>query len=160
LTPERAASFPNADVRTIVLERRTDPVLACSHAVFATADVGKMMRFVEEVFSLAPKFENEEFGEFVLASGFRLAFFLPTGLASRFFSATRDRAGSALGVTVADVDALHARVAPRAEAIGLTISGPPKTHPWGEKSFLLVDPDGNRWEITESPSRSGMLVDR
>lgn len=135
-------------------------MLACSHAVFATADVPRMMRFVEEAFGLAPRFENAEFGEFVLPSGFRLAFFLATGPAARFFAAASDRRGSALGVTVAGVDALHARLSPRAAALGLALSGPPKTHPWGEKSFLLVDPDGNNWEIAESPSPSGMLVDR
>jgi uncharacterized glyoxalase superfamily protein PhnB len=32
--------------------------------------------------------------------------------------------------------------------------------PWGERSFLLTDPDGNRWEITQSPSADGMLVNR
>jgi uncharacterized glyoxalase superfamily protein PhnB len=42
----------------------------------------------------------------------------------------------------------------------ITISGPPKDHPWGERSFLLTDPDGNRWEITQSPSDNGMLTER
>ena len=39
-------------------------------------------------------------------------------------------------------------------------AGAPKEHPWGEKSFLLIDPDGNKWEITESPTESGMLVNK
>jgi len=137
-------------------------LLAGSHAVFATADVGRMMRFVETVFGLAPKFENAEFGEFVLPSGFRLAFFRPTGKAALYFAAVEPagRGGAALGVTVADVDALHRRAAERAAALVLTLSGPPKEHPWGEKSFLLVDPDGNRWEITQSPTPTGQLLDR
>lgn len=33
-------------------------------------------------------------------------------------------------------------------------------HPWGEKSFLLTDTDGNRWEIVQTPASDGMLVDR
>jgi len=39
-------------------------------------------------------------------------------------------------------------------------AGEPKEHPWGEKSFLLIDPDGNRWEITESPTPDGILLNR
>ena len=43
---------------------------------------------------------------------------------------------------------------------GIQLSGPPKEHPWGDKSFLVTDPDGNRWEIAQAPSDDGMLVDR
>jgi hypothetical protein len=27
-------------------------------------------------------------------------------------------------------------------------------------AFLLTDPDGNRWEITQTPTSDGMLTDR
>jgi uncharacterized glyoxalase superfamily protein PhnB len=117
----------------------------CSHLLLATGDVPRMARFVREVFGLEPRFENAEFTEFVLESGFRIAFFLPKGAAGRHFEAEGSRATAAFGMTAADVDALHARAAEKAAALGLTVSGPPKTHPWGEKSFLLLDPDGNRW---------------
>jgi hypothetical protein len=40
------------------------------------------------------------------------------------------------------------------------VSGPPRDRPWGEKSFLLTDPDGNRWAIAQSPSADGMLTNR
>jgi uncharacterized glyoxalase superfamily protein PhnB len=66
----------------------------------------------------------------------------------------------ARGVTVTDVDALWRKLEPMLEASGARASGPPKEHPWGEKSFLLVDPDGNRWEIAQSPTASGVLVNR
>ncbi len=134
-------------------------MIACSHALFASEDVPRLLRFVEEAFGLLPRFRNDEFGEFVLPSGFRFAFFRPAGAAAQHFSSASDRRGMALGVTVADVDAAYARIAPRLAALGASASGPPKEHPWGEKSFLLVDPDGNRWEVAQSPSPSGMLVD-
>jgi uncharacterized glyoxalase superfamily protein PhnB len=60
---------------------------------------------------------------------------------------------------VSDVEATYRTLAGMTGA-GIALSGPPKDHPWGEKSFLLTDPDGNRWEITQAPSDDGMLVDR
>ncbi len=39
----------------------------------------------------------------------------------------------------------------------ISLASKPKDHPWGFRSFLLVDPDLNRWEITQSPSEKGML---
>jgi catechol 2,3-dioxygenase-like lactoylglutathione lyase family enzyme len=134
-------------------------LLACSHVLLASDDVPRITRFFERAFSLSPRFENDMFSEFVLPSRFRLAFFKPVGASARTFRAEASREASALGLTVADVDALFNGLA----AIGdsaITLSGPPKEHPWGEKSFLLTDPDGNRWEITQTPASDGMLIDR
>jgi uncharacterized glyoxalase superfamily protein PhnB len=133
-------------------------VLACSHVVLASADVPRMVRFFGEVFDVAPHFENDMFAEFVLPSKFRVAFFKPVGASARVFRAAADRDGCALGVTVADVDGVHRHLAAMADRFPLAVSGPPKDHPWGERSFLLTDPDGNRWEIAQSPSADGMLV--
>jgi len=135
-------------------------LLACSHLIIATGDVPKMTAFFGQAFEAVPHFENEMFSEFVLPSKFRVAFFKPVGESARTFSATRERAGSAFGVTVTDVEALYARVTGMAEVFALTLSGPPKEHPWGEKSFLLTDTDGNRWEIAQTPSPDGMLTNR
>jgi catechol 2,3-dioxygenase-like lactoylglutathione lyase family enzyme len=134
--------------------------LACSHALLVSSDVPRTMATLRELFELKTHFENADFGEFVLPSGFRLAVFRPTGVAGKWFTEGAQRGGVALGLTVPDVDALWARIQPRLEALGLQVSGPPKEHPWGEKSFLLVDADGNRWEVAQSPSADGMLVDR
>ena len=43
---------------------------------------------------------------------------------------------------------------------GLALPGTREDHPWGERSFLLTDPDGNRWEITQAPTDEGMLKNR
>jgi catechol 2,3-dioxygenase-like lactoylglutathione lyase family enzyme len=134
-------------------------LLACSHVLLASDDVPRITRFFERAFDLTPRFENDMFSEFVLPSKFRLAFFKPVGASARSFRAEASREGSALGLTVSDVDAFFQKVTAFGDpAIG--VSGPPKEHPWGEKSFLLTDPDGNRWEIAESPTSDGMLVDR
>jgi catechol 2,3-dioxygenase-like lactoylglutathione lyase family enzyme len=135
-------------------------LLACSHVVLASADVPRVTRFFAQAFDLQPVFENAEFSEFVLPSGFRIAFFLPTGKTTQRFDAGASRAGGSLGVTVRDVDAAYERLTGMMQAFAFSLSGAPKDHPWGERSFLLTDPDGNRWEVTRAPSESGMLVAR
>ena len=134
-------------------------VLACSHVVLASGDVPRITRFFAEVFGAAPQFENEMFSEFVLPSRFRLAFFKPVGASARSFQVTAERGGSALGLTVSDVDAVFQSLS-ALQGFPIELSGPPKDHPWGERSFLLTDPDGNRWEIAQSPSVDGMLEER
>lgn len=134
-------------------------LLACSHIVLASDDVPGITRFFSQAFGVAPHFENDMFAEFVLPSRFRIAFFKPVGASARTFRASADRMGSALGMTVADVEKMYRSIAAIAE-FPIQLSGPPKEHPWGEKSFLLTDPDGNRWEIAQSPSSTGMLEDR
>ena len=135
-------------------------IRAASHLVIATADVLAITRFFTEAFGLAPAFENDMFSEFVLPSKFRIAFFRPVGASAASFDAGASRTGSAVGLTVADVDDIFATLEVLRDRFAHQLSGPPKEHPWGEKSFLLTDPDGNRWEITEAPSVDGMLVDR
>jgi catechol 2,3-dioxygenase-like lactoylglutathione lyase family enzyme len=135
-------------------------VLACSHLLIATDDVPAMTAFFAAVFGIVPHFENDMFSEFVLPSKFRLAFFKPVGSSAQSFQAAADRGGCAFGITVADVDGIHARLTAMAADRPLQLSGPPKEHPWGEKSFLLTDMDGNRWEITQTPSPDGMLTNR
>lgn len=134
-------------------------LFACSHVVLASADVPRITRFFSAAFALTPAFENEMFSEFVLPSKFRLAFFKPVGASAKIFSAGANRLGSALGLTVADVEAVYHAIAALGEP-AIELSGPPKEHPWGEKSFLLTDPDGNRWEVAQSPSADGMLENR
>jgi uncharacterized glyoxalase superfamily protein PhnB len=134
-------------------------ILAASHLVVATHDVPRITRFIAEALGLAPVFENNMFSEFVLPSKFRIAFFKPVGASAASFDASASRKGSAVGLTVADVDDTFARLEALRHTFSHQLSGPPKEHPWGEKSFLLTDPDGNRWEITQAPSADGLLVD-
>ena len=133
---------------------------ACSHLVLATDDVPRITRFFQEAFGLKPYFENDMFSEFVLPSQHRIAFFKPVGASAKTFSTQGSRTTASFGVTVENVEAFFHHVQPRLSAWSATVSGSPKDHPWGEKSFLLTDPDGNRWEITQSPTQSGMLVNR
>jgi uncharacterized glyoxalase superfamily protein PhnB len=127
--------------------------------LLASDDVPRITTFFSQAFGIAPKFENDMFAEFVLPSGFRLAFFKPVGASARTFRSSADRGGCALGITVTDVDEIYRSLHGQTE-LGIELSGPPKDHPWGEKSFLLTDPDGNRWEVTQSPSADGHLTDR
>ncbi len=130
-------------------------IQACSHLVISSENVEVMKLFFESLFLIEPHFSNSEFCEFVLSSRFRIAFFKPVGKASQYFSLPKDRSQVSYGVTVKDVQAAYQK----AVEMNLKVSGPPKEHPWGEKSFLLIDPENNRWEIAQSPSQDGMLVD-
>lgn len=132
---------------------------AGSHLVIASRSVPTMRAFFEELFSLPAHYSNEEFTEFVLPSRFRIAFFKPSGKAAEFFSNEGERHHCSFGITVENVDAVYERCA-ALSIPNVQTSGPPKDHPWGERSFLLIDPEGNRWEITQTPSTTGMLVDR
>lgn len=135
-------------------------LLHCSHAVLTTQDVPAIARFFAELFDVKPHYEHKEFAEFVLPSGFRVAFFRPVGKAAQFFESSAARGTQGLGLTVKDVDAIYQKILPRLTEWKCQISGPPKDHPWGEKSFLLIDFDGNRWEITQSPTANGILPNR
>lgn len=128
--------------------------------VIATDDVAAMTKFLSDAFGLAPYFENAMFSEFVAPSGFRIALFKPVGESSKRFTAQGERGTCGFGVTVEDVDASYVQVQNAIGIHGGSLSGPPKEHPWGEKSFLMLDPDGNRWEVTQSPTESGMLKNR
>ncbi len=134
-------------------------LLACSHLLLASDDVPRIAAFFRDAFGVTAKFENDMFADFVLSSRFRVAFFKPVGASAATFRTSADRAASAFGVTVSDVEATYRTLAGMTGA-DIALSGPPKEHPWGEKSFLLTDPDGNRWEIAQAPSDDGMLVDR
>lgn len=135
-------------------------MLACSHLVLATPDVPRITEFFRRAFELEPHFGNEQFVDFVLPSRFRVAFFLPVGVTRRSFRAEAERDGLSIGITVEDVHATHQRILELEQEFGCQVSGPPKEHPWGEASFLLTDPDGNRWEVTQAPAPDGLLVNR
>jgi catechol 2,3-dioxygenase-like lactoylglutathione lyase family enzyme len=135
-------------------------ILAASHLVLATPDVAGITRFFAEAFGITPVFENDMFSEFVLPSRFRLAFFKPVGASAQSFDAAASREGSAVGLTVHNVDEAFTRLTALGDRFTHRLSGPPKDHPWGERSFLLTDPDGNRWEITQAPTEDGGLIDR
>ena len=132
--------------------------LSNSHLVLTTKEVSVITDFWRQLLEQEPHFENKGFAEFILNSGFRSAFFLPTGTAGKHFSNDGPRDHCSLGITVKDIDAVYARCTALHRKFPSRDAGAPKEHPWGEKSFLLIDPDGNRWEITESPTEDGRLI--
>ena len=63
--------------------------------------------------------------------------------------ASADNASSpahAIMVRVEDVDAHHQRVLAR----GARVLGQPKTYPYGERQYGVVDPGGHHWHFTQS----------
>src|SRR5690349_13260978 len=104
-------------------------IRAASHLILATADVTRITRFFTEAFGIEPVFENDMFSEFVLPSKFRLAFFKPVGASAQSFDASASREGSAVGLTVANVDDAFERVNGLGDRFLYRVSGPPKDHP-------------------------------
>lgn len=135
-------------------------IKALSHLVITSANVVEISRFFSLVFEVEAHFANDEFADFVLPDKSRVAFFKPVGRASKFFDLVSEPSQVSYGVTVSDVDKFYQRLISLKGQFRFEVSGGPKDHPWGEKSFLLIDPDRNRWEITQSPSEQGHLVNR
>ena len=129
---------------------------ALSHLVIATQQVSRFASFFQDLFEVVPHYHTKEFCEFVLPDRTRIAFFVPVGKAARYFR-SEPQHSIAFGITVSDVEKIYEKASALKERYKLVLSGPPKAHPWGEKSFLLIDFDQNRWEITQSPSSSGKL---
>jgi catechol 2,3-dioxygenase-like lactoylglutathione lyase family enzyme len=135
--------------------------LTISHLVLATQDVPKMEAFFTYLFGVKAHYSHKEFVDFVLPGRSRVAFFTAVGAAAKHFKAQSQRNQIGIGITVTDVEALYTRaIDSTSVGMGVKVSGAPKDHPWGEKSFLLIDPDQNRWEITQSPSKDGLLINR
>jgi catechol 2,3-dioxygenase-like lactoylglutathione lyase family enzyme len=54
-------------------------------------------------------------------------------------------AGFHLELATDDVDGLHDDLVER----GVEVLGPPEDRPWGERTFNMIDPDGNLLELGE-----------
>lgn len=134
--------------------------LTLSHLVITAQNVPRMTSFFASIFGISPRFQNNEFADFALPGGARIAFFAPLGKSAAYFKSTGTREAIAAGITVSDVDQFYQRCQDYSSEFRLSFSGPPKDHPWGERSFLLIDTEKNRWEITQSPGESGLLIER
>jgi len=55
--------------------------------------------------------------------------------------------GAVLHMWVADLDAFHELLVGR----GITPESPPGDRPWGDRDFMVVDPDGYRLTIIQAP---------
>lgn len=104
-------------------------------------DVAASVRFYESLTGTSARWGNDEFAEIPLPGGATIA--LSSQRLIDAFAAgaltTGAKAGVMLELLVDDVDAERDRVAELAG--GLVME--PTTLPWGNRSLLLRDPDGN-----------------
>jgi len=105
-----------------------------------TDDIKRLVRFYEEVTGLSPTWYTEDFAEFVTPS---CTLAIGTKRTMDMFGAGAARAGdnhtAIIEFRVDDVDKEY-------ERLGKVISEfvqKPTTLPWGNRSLLFRDPDGN-----------------
>ncbi len=107
---------------------------------FITDDIKRLVRFYEEVTGLSPRWLTEEFAEFAtpsctLAIGSKRTMDMFGAGAAR----PADNHTAIIEFRVDDVDEEY-------EKLGAVISDfvqRPTTQPWGNRSLLFRDPDGN-----------------
>jgi predicted enzyme related to lactoylglutathione lyase len=106
-----------------------------------TADIARLVRFYEQITGVAVTMYTEDFGELVtpgctLAIGSTRTLQLFGGEIAR----PADNHTAILEFRVGDVDAEYRKLA---EVIGDALVQAPTTMPWGNRSLLFRDPDGN-----------------
>ncbi len=105
-----------------------------------TADLPRLVRFYERVTDTRVKMYTEDFGELITPAG-TLALGSTRTLAFFGGEIARPAANQSAIVEfrVEDVDAVYAKIADVIE----DIVQKPTTMPWGNRSLLFRDPDGN-----------------
>ena len=105
-----------------------------------TADIQRLVGFYEKVTGLTPKWFTEDFAELVTPVG-TLAIASERTMKQFAEGAARPAANSSviIELMVADVDATYRAIEP---LIGKALQEP-TTMPWGNRSLLFRDPDGN-----------------
>jgi predicted enzyme related to lactoylglutathione lyase len=105
-----------------------------------TADIQRLVGFYQTVTALTPKWYTEDFAELSMAHG-TLA--IATERTMKMFAAGAARAADnhsiIVELRVADVDADRSRLG----AVLTDVVQEPTTMPWGNRSLLFRDPDGN-----------------
>jgi predicted enzyme related to lactoylglutathione lyase len=106
-----------------------------------TSDVQRLARFYEQITGMGMTLYTEDFGELV-TPGCTLAICGTRTLALFGGDVARpaDNHTAILEFRVDDVDAEYARLA---DLIGEAVVQKPTTMPWGNRSLLFRDPDGN-----------------
>ncbi|MEO7065548.1 MAG: VOC family protein [Rhodanobacter sp.] len=106
-----------------------------------TADIKRLTHFYEEITGIAVKMYTEDFGELktpactlAIASTRTLQFF------GEDVARPADNHSAIIEFRVDDVDAEFGKLA---DVIGASLVQPPTTMPWGNRSLLFRDPDGN-----------------
>ncbi|MBT2503630.1 VOC family protein [Curtobacterium sp. ISL-83] len=114
-----------------------------------TDDLDGMTAFYERLTRTEARRPAPVFAE-IVTGGIVLALAAPVTVASLGDGAPSPRAaGSAIvEFLVDDVDAEFERLQPAAEAVVL----PPTTMPWGNRSTILRDPDGNLVNLFSRPA--------
>ena len=105
-----------------------------------TAEIQRLVGFYEKISGVIPTWYTEDFAEIATPAG-TLA--IASERTLKLFTAESARAADnhsvILEFLVADVDAEYRRLAP---LIG-SVQQEPTTMPWGNRSLLFRDPDGN-----------------
>jgi predicted enzyme related to lactoylglutathione lyase len=105
-----------------------------------TADIQRLVGFYERVTGIAPKWYTEDFAEIATPHGVMAIAHERT---MKLFAEGAASAGAnrsvILELKVEDVDATSERIAPH---LGDVLQSP-TTMPWGNRSLLFRDPDGN-----------------
>ncbi|MGO9836984.1 MAG: VOC family protein [Polyangiaceae bacterium] len=106
-----------------------------------TADLKRLARFYEQVTGIAVKMYTEDFGE-LTTPACTLALGSTRTLALFGGDIARPAANhtAIIEFRVGDVDAEYRKLS---DVIGDTIVQKPTTMPWGNRSLLFRDPDGN-----------------
>jgi catechol 2,3-dioxygenase-like lactoylglutathione lyase family enzyme len=106
-----------------------------------TADLPRLVGFYERITGIAVTMYTEDFGELVTpASTLAMGSTRTLKLFGDDVARPADNRTAILEFRVADVDAEYKRLA---DAIGASLVQKPTTMPWGNRSLLFRDPDGN-----------------
>ena len=103
---------------------------------------GAMARFYRDTLGLTPRSSKEDFINFDWA-GVRLS----VGVHDRIGGASREPLRLMINLTVADIAAVHARLARG----GVTFTRPPEREAWGGWVATFADPDGNVLQLMQLP---------
>ncbi|MCF3962326.1 VOC family protein [Streptomyces fuscigenes] len=105
-----------------------------------TRDVPRLVAFYEDVTGTPARWATPDFAELVTPScTLAVASERTLGLFAEGCARPADNHSAILEFRVADTDAEHRRLAD----LGRTVVQEPTTMPWGNRSLLLRDPDGN-----------------
>jgi len=105
-----------------------------------TGDIKRLVRFYEEVTGLSPKWYTEDFAELTTPScTLAIASKRTMDLFGAGAARPADNHSAIIEFRVADVDEEFRKVA---KVIGDVVQEP-TTQPWGNRSLLFRDPDGN-----------------
>jgi len=127
-----------------------------------TDDVDALLAFYERVTGVAARRIHPLFGEIATPSGtLAIASTQTVGLIGAGSAEAAANRSVCLDFLVDDVDADHARLAAIVAEFGTAFVNEPTTMPWGNRSLLFRDPDGNLINVftpvtPEARARFGM----